>query len=571
MTAFDRLGRFVVRRAWWVVGRLGRPALVAMPLAPRVPGQLSAGGFILDDLESARAKALLETELGAPAVGAGRSSSAARRSRRARRRSRPPPRTPSATSRPRRTSPASSRTCWPRARSRPTATPPTTSSSSTCRPTSRPRRCRSCASGCRQPPGLTVELAGGPAFYGDVQTVSEADLRRSEIISLPLAALALLLVFGSVVAAGVPLVVGGSAVVVALAAIFFVASRHPDEHLRAEPRDAPRARARGRLLAADDEPVPRGAGARGRTARSASPEAVRATVVDGRTGRLLQRADRPARAARPGPVRVHDPALGRDRRRDRRRPGRRLGADPAAGGPDDPRAADRPAGDPAGRAAARLGRAVVAARARGHAPPGRACSSRPSAVILLLGSPVPARPLQRPGCVDPARRPCRPAPPSTGSAPSSARASSRRSCWPSGRRGPATTPANLAALYDYSRRLAADPRVTRVESLVDVDPRLTPRAVPRSCTARPDGPPDRYVADRPGGHDPGDLTAFTLYTPYGPNREEGKALVADLRDRDRAAGAAGRARPSSSVAAPRTSPTWWRGSAPTSRGPRCSS
>ena len=66
-------------------------------------------------------------------------------------------------------------------------------------------------------PGLDVELAGGPAFYGDVQTVSEADLRRSELISLPLAALALLVVFGSVVAAGVPLVVGGAAVVVALA------------------------------------------------------------------------------------------------------------------------------------------------------------------------------------------------------------------------------------------------------------------------------------------------------------------------------------------------------------------
>ena len=49
----------------------------------------------------------------------------------------------------------------------------------------------------RDAPGLTVELAGGPAFYGDVQTVSEADLRRSEIISLPLAALALLVVFGS--------------------------------------------------------------------------------------------------------------------------------------------------------------------------------------------------------------------------------------------------------------------------------------------------------------------------------------------------------------------------------------
>jgi len=40
--------------------------LVAIPFAPQVPGRLSAGGFILDDLESARAKSLLETELGAP-------------------------------------------------------------------------------------------------------------------------------------------------------------------------------------------------------------------------------------------------------------------------------------------------------------------------------------------------------------------------------------------------------------------------------------------------------------------------------------------------------------------------
>ena len=50
-------------------------------------------------------------------------------------------------------------------------------------------------------PGLTVELAGGPAFYGDVQHVSERDLQRSEVISLPLAALALLIVFASLVAA----------------------------------------------------------------------------------------------------------------------------------------------------------------------------------------------------------------------------------------------------------------------------------------------------------------------------------------------------------------------------------
>ena len=66
VTPFERLGRFVVHRAWWVVGAWAALLLIALPFAPQVPGQLSAGGFILDDLESARAKALLETELGAP-------------------------------------------------------------------------------------------------------------------------------------------------------------------------------------------------------------------------------------------------------------------------------------------------------------------------------------------------------------------------------------------------------------------------------------------------------------------------------------------------------------------------
>src|SRR5206468_3123811 len=79
----------------------------------------------------------------------------------------------------------------------------------------------------RPAPGLEVGLAGGPAFYSDVQTVSESDLRRSEVISLPLAAVALLLVFGSVVAAGVPLAIGGAAVVLALALIYGIANLTP--------------------------------------------------------------------------------------------------------------------------------------------------------------------------------------------------------------------------------------------------------------------------------------------------------------------------------------------------------
>ena len=66
MTPFDRLGSFVVHRARLVIGAWALLLLLALPLAPQVPGALSAGGFILDDLESARAKTLLEAELGAP-------------------------------------------------------------------------------------------------------------------------------------------------------------------------------------------------------------------------------------------------------------------------------------------------------------------------------------------------------------------------------------------------------------------------------------------------------------------------------------------------------------------------
>jgi RND superfamily putative drug exporter len=94
--------------------------------------------------------------------------------------------------------------------------------------------------------------------------------------------------------------------------------------------------------------------------------------------------------------------------------------------------------------------------------------------------------------------------------------------------GPATSPDNLAALYDWSRRLAADPRVTRVASLVDVDPRLTFDQY-RLLYGTAGGPPDRFVATALAATTRGDLTAFTVVTPYGPNRDEGRALVREIR------------------------------------------
>jgi RND superfamily putative drug exporter len=94
--------------------------------------------------------------------------------------------------------------------------------------------------------------------------------------------------------------------------------------------------------------------------------------------------------------------------------------------------------------------------------------------------------------------------------------------------GPATSSENLAALYDYSRRIGADPRVSRLTGIVDVDPRLSLEQY-QLLYGDPNGPRDRFLQVVLDGTTRGDLTTFTLYTPYGPNRPEGRSLVADLR------------------------------------------
>ncbi len=68
---------------------------------------------------------------------------------------------------------------------------------------------------------LRMSVAGAPAFYRDIETVSQRDLRRAEIIVFPIALVALLLVFGSVVAALMPLLVGAAGVVLVLASLYF--------------------------------------------------------------------------------------------------------------------------------------------------------------------------------------------------------------------------------------------------------------------------------------------------------------------------------------------------------------
>lgn len=66
---------------------------------------------------------------------------------------------------------------------------------------------------------VTMLLAGGPASYRDIETVSQRDLQRAELLVFPIALVALLIIFGSVVSAAMPLVIGGAGVVMVLVSL----------------------------------------------------------------------------------------------------------------------------------------------------------------------------------------------------------------------------------------------------------------------------------------------------------------------------------------------------------------
>lgn len=539
MSVFERLGLAVHRRRWWVVGAWALILLVALPIAPRIAGALRAGGFSLGDLEAARARATLEQELGvAPSAVVVVMRSDALRAGTPEFEAAAAAAIRDIAGQPHVLSIASHLVA-PRQVSADGHTaydivlldlPPDDS----------PAALPGIEAALGHPPGLEVGLAGGPAFYGDIQAVSESDLRRSEVISLPLAGLALLLVFGSVVAAGVPLAVGGAAVVVALAVITIVASLTAmsifvlnlatllglglgvDYSLLLTTRFREELELRGIRRPTPGEDTVR------RAAREAAIEsAVRVTVATagravffsgltvllGLLGLVLfefmilrsvgiagaivvATAVAAALTLLPAILSILGPRL--DALAVRRVQVRHDGDGPWA----------------------RLARAVM---------------RRPVAVLvptlgllLVLGAPF----LQvRFNAPDESILPP--------SVPSRAAYDRLTAAFGEGEiaplflairtAGPAASPANIAALYGYSRRLAADPRVSRVDSLVDVDPRLS-LAQYQLLYGDPSGPPDRFVQAAEEATTRGNLTVFTLHTPYGPNRDEARALVHDLRD-----------------------------------------
>jgi putative drug exporter of the RND superfamily len=525
MNRFERLGRWCARHRRPVIVAWLALAGLSVPLALQAPGALRSGGFISPELESARAKALLETEVGVPeaALVVVFHSDTARAGE---------PAYEAAAAAAIVDVPAAPyvlRVVPHSLSSRQVSTDGHTAYDIVLLNLSAddsPKALPGLRAALHEAPGLEVGLSGGPAFYGDVQTVSEADLRRSELISLPLAALALLLVFGSVVAAAVPLVVGGAAVVVALAAVFIVAGAIPmsifvlnlatllglglgvDYSLLMTSRFREELAARGGTLEAVEDAV-------GATSRTAGRAVFFSglTVLLGLVGLVLfdfmiLRSVGIAGAIVVGlgvaaamtllPAVLAVAGLHLERLRIRR-----VRARPTAEG-----------------AWSRLAWWVMRRPIAVLVPT--------LALLLTLGTPFLNVRFNAPDArILPETAPSRDAfdrlTEAFGPGPFAPIVLAVRTD------GAAIEPANLAALYDYSRRLAADPRIEHVDSLVDVDPRMTLEQYELLYAGGQ--PPDRYVAAVLAATTSPmrDLTAFTVYTPYGPNEAVARDLVHDLR------------------------------------------
>jgi len=70
---------------------------------------------------------------------------------------------------------------------------------------------------------LTTYVTGPSAVYLDITNASAEDIRRAEKYAFPLALVILVIAFGTLVAAGIPVLIGGVSVLTALAALYFLA------------------------------------------------------------------------------------------------------------------------------------------------------------------------------------------------------------------------------------------------------------------------------------------------------------------------------------------------------------
>ncbi|MGH3087557.1 MAG: MMPL family transporter, partial [Rubrobacteraceae bacterium] len=73
---------------------------------------------------------------------------------------------------------------------------------------------------------LATYVTGAPAVYLDIQNASNEDIQQAEKYAFPLAVVILIVAFGTLVAAGIPVIIGGASVVATLGVLYFVASAY---------------------------------------------------------------------------------------------------------------------------------------------------------------------------------------------------------------------------------------------------------------------------------------------------------------------------------------------------------
>ena len=507
--------------------------LCALPFAPQAPGALQAGGFDLPTLESARSRAALESELGAPpsALVLAISSSTLT------------PGTPQFEA-------AAQRAVAGVANaphvvgSRSHLIAPTQVNVEKkivydvilldLKPDDSPAALEGIQAALVEVDGIKVALAGGPSFYADIQIVSETDLQRSELISLPLAAIVLLLVFGSAVAAGLPLAVGGATVIVALAAIFGAAqaTRMSIFVLNLTTLLGLGLGVDYSLLLVSRFREELGRGAKlGDAVQRTVATAGRAVFFSGVTVMLglaglalfdfaILRSIGIAGAITVAIAVASSVTL--------------MPAILSLLGPRVNRLAIR-----------RLGSGKVNERGP-WARLARAVMRRPIAValptlalLIALGTPWLGVRFNAPdGSILPERVPSRQALDALTDAFGEGSFSPMTAAVRTD--GPVTSAANIKLLYDWVQALQADPRVARVDSIVSIDPRLTltqyQLLYSSSSTNSGAGsdagsaaPPDRYAAQILSFTTAGDLTTVSITPTNGPNRPESRALVGELR------------------------------------------
>ena len=218
-SVFLRLGHFLYRHRWPAIATWAVVLLVAIPVAPRVLSVLGAGGFSSPDLEAARGGTLLAERFHSdPATlyivyrdPSGRLSASSSEFEAM----------VEASLANVRALPDVASVTPPRENPRQIA-PDDKAAYATIALRTEAENSRETLPEVRRAlatTALDATLTGTPIFYEDIYDVTERDLRRAELISIPFASAALLLVFGSVVAAAIPALVGGAAVTVTLAAM----------------------------------------------------------------------------------------------------------------------------------------------------------------------------------------------------------------------------------------------------------------------------------------------------------------------------------------------------------------